>query len=110
MQRSRTWDTQELAQYLLDRANAPHKYGENDCCLCAGDGIRAMTGVDIAEDFRGYKTQRGALMAIRKVTGGSTVEHAAEYVANKYGLPEHAHPLKAQRGDLVLIEEADGSK
>lgn len=104
------WATRELHDHLLDRANAPHEYGVNDCCLFAADGIHAMTGVDIAEDFRGYSTEQGALKAIAKVAGGSTVEHAAEYCAKKYGLEQLVHPLMAQRGDLVLIEEADGFK
>jgi hypothetical protein len=108
MPRARTWDTNELHSFLLERANVPFQYGVQDCALLACDAIAAMTGVDIAQEFRGYKTQRGALRAIRKVTGGSTVEHAAVYCATKYGLTEYPHPLKAQRGDLVLIEQADG--
>jgi hypothetical protein len=67
-----------------------------------------LTGVDIAEDFRSYSTAIGALRAIRKVTGGSTVEDAAAYCANKYELPELTHPLMARRGDLVLIEQSPG--
>jgi len=110
LKRTPHWDTRELNQHLIDRAEAPHVYGQNDCCTYAADGIKAMTGIDIAEDFRGYTSEIGALKAIKKVTGGSTVEHAAEYCAKKYDLAELEHPLKAQRGDLVLIEEADGLK
>jgi hypothetical protein len=110
IKRTKHWDTREFHQHLLDRNNAPHVYGQNDCCLFACDGIKSMTGADIGEDFRGYKTELGALKAIKKVTGGTTVEHAAEYCAKKYELPELEHPLKAQRGDLVLVEETDGLK
>jgi hypothetical protein len=106
--RTQHWATRELNQHLVNRAQAPHLYGQNDCCLFAADGIKAMTGVDIAEDFRGYSTEAGALKAIKKVTDGSTVEHAAEYVAKKYDLVEYEYPLMAQRGDLVLVEQPEG--
>jgi hypothetical protein len=110
MKRSTHWATRELNQHIISRAKAPHVYGSNDCCTFAADGIKAMTGVDIAEDFRGYTTEAGALKAIKKVAGGSTVEDAASYCAKKYELTELKFPLMAQRGDLVLIEEADGLK
>jgi hypothetical protein len=110
LKRTHDWATGALHRHLLERVQAPHVYGANDCCLFAADGIQAMTGVDIAEDFRGYSTEQGALKAIAQVTAGSTVEHAAEYCAQKYGLAELEHPLTAQRGDLVLIEEEDGFK
>lgn len=110
LKRTKHWATCEYNQHLVERAEAPHVYGVNDCCLFAADGIKAMTGVDIAEDFRGYSTEQGALKAIAKVAGGSTVQDAAVYCAKKYDLAELDQPLKAQRGDLVLIEEADGFK
>lgn len=108
LNRTRHWATRELHGHLLDRATEPHVYGKNDCALFAADGIQAMTGVDIAADFRGYTTQQGALAAIKRITGGSSVEDAAVYCAAKYGLQELQHPLMAQRGDLVLLEQADG--
>lgn len=108
LKRTQHWDTREFNQHLIDRAKAPHVYGENDCCTFAADGIKAMTGVDIAEDFRGYTTEAGALKAIKQITGGGTVEDAAAYVAKKHNLEELEHPLKAQRGDLVLVEQPDG--
>jgi hypothetical protein len=68
-----------------------------------------MTGVDVASDFRGrYSTAIGALRAIRKVTGGSTVADAAAYCAHKYQLPELPHRFLAKRGDLVLVEQSPG--
>jgi hypothetical protein len=54
--------------------------------------------------MRGYTTEAGAFKAIRKITGGSTVEDAASYCAKKYGLAEYVYVLMAQRGDLVLVE------
>jgi hypothetical protein len=108
--RSHSWE-RELHSFLSSRIALPFAYRTNDCSVFACDGIQAMTGVDIAEDFRviRYATAIGALRAIRKVTGGSTVEDAAAYCADKYSLPELTHPLLAKRGDLVLIEQSAGN-
>ena len=35
-----------------------------------------------------------------------TVEDAAAYCAKKHGLVELTHPLQAQRGDLVVLEDS----
>jgi hypothetical protein len=105
--RLHSWE-REFDSFLSSRIALPFAYGSNDCCLFACDGLHSLTGVDIAEDFRGYSTATGALRAIRKVTGGSTVEDAAAYCAKKYNIPELAHPFLAKRGDLVLIEQSPG--
>jgi hypothetical protein len=88
----------------------PFVWGSNDCALFAADGIKAITGIDIAADFRGqYTTQLGALAAIKKITGGSTVADAAAYCAAKNPLfVKLEHPLMAQRGDLVIATNGDG--
>ena len=90
---------------MLARRSAPFKWGENDCALFAADGIEAITGVDIAQEFRGtYTTEAGALARIAAVCGGSTVADAAVYCAEKHGLVEWKFPLMAQRGDLVVFQ------
>jgi len=103
--RPKNWATQALGPFLRDRAGAPFKWGVNDCATFAADAIQAVTGVDIAADFRGkYEDEAGALAAIQAVCGGSTVADAAAYCAQKHGLAEWPHPLRAQRGDLVVAE------
>jgi len=82
----------------------PFIWGQNDCALFAADGIRAITGVDIAADFRGkYHDEASAMQAIKDICGGSTVADAAAYCANKHGLSELTKPLFAKRGDLVVV-------
>lgn len=104
LQRLPFWDTQLLHKFLLDNAKIPFCWGSNDCCTFAADAIKSFTGTDIAEDFRGkYKTQTGAIKAIKAITGGSTAEDAVAYVANKHGLVEYKFPLMAKRGDLVVF-------
>jgi hypothetical protein len=106
--RTHTWDTRELTQFLRERDRVPFSWGTIDCCLTPADAILAMTGTDIADDFRGkYSTEVEAFRLIREVTGGSTVADAAAHCAAKHGLVEWPSPLLAQRGDLVVIQDAD---
>jgi hypothetical protein len=103
------WHTRAFDTFLRERATTPFTWGDNDCCTFAADAIHAITGTDIAADFRGkYTTEIGALRAIAKVTGGTTVADAAAYCAAKHGLVEHTYPLMAKRGDLVVLDN-DGN-
>jgi hypothetical protein len=117
------WDTRGLHAFLLARATAPFVWGANDCALFAADAIEAMTGVDIAADFRGsdgrgkYHDEASAFALIHSVTGGTTVADAAAHCAAQHGLVEwllpHSPgtvpvpgPLLARRGDLVVLPDA----
>lgn len=101
------WATRAYHDFLLSRARMPFAWGTNDCAMFAADGIQAITGTDIAEAFRGkYADEASALAAIRGVAGGATIADAAAWCAAQHGLPEWAHPLLAQRGDLVVFEAA----
>ncbi len=107
--RSKTWETRELPAFITAHKNVPFAWGGADCCLLAADAVLAITGTDIASDFRGkYTDQASALVAIRSIAGGTTVADAAAYCAGKHDLVEWPHPLQAQRGDLVVIQDAGG--
>jgi len=113
LRRTQSWETTELHEFFLARREQSFAWGRNDCCLFPADGILAMTGVDIAADFRGkYTDHASAFALIQSVTGGSTVADAAAYCAAKFELPEWVDksgkplPLLARRGDLVVIEDA----
>jgi hypothetical protein len=106
----KTWakheHTKALISFVKANADRPFKWGTWDCALFAANGIQAMTGIDIASDFRGkYKCRKSAMAAIKDITGvaNPTVADAAAYCATKHGLTELKHPLKAQRGDLVTV-------
>ena len=101
------WRTREYHEFLLDSVRLPFIWGVRDCALFAASGIEAVTGVDIAEDFRGkYTDEASAFALIKTLTGGTTVEDATVYCTTKHGLVEWEHPLMAQRGDLVVLEES----
>ena len=100
------WATRAFHDFLLARANEPFAWGSHDCALFAADGIQALTGVDIAADFRGkYSDEAGAIAAIKSIANGTTVEEAAAYCAAQHNLAEWKSPLLAQRGDLVTLED-----
>lgn len=103
--RVKHWATQSYHHFLLDRARTPFAWGSHDCALFAADAVKAISGVDIADDFRGkYSTEDEAYALIQSVTGGTSVGDAAAHCAAKHGLAEHKHPLMAKRGDLVVLE------
>lgn len=103
--RVKHWDTVALHAFLLERVHQPFEWGKNDCALFAADAVLAMTGTDIAAEFRGkYTDEASAFALIKTVTGGTTVADAAVYCAKQHALPEWDAPRRAQRGDLVVIE------
>ena len=108
--RVKNWDTKAYHDYLVAVASKPFAWGSNDCALFAANGIKAITGVDVADDFQGkYTDEASAFALIQKVTGGTTVGDAAAHCAKKYGMTERANPLFAARGDLVVFQAPTGS-
>jgi hypothetical protein len=107
--RTHTWEA-DLHHYLTDQLDQPFQFGARDCCLFVCDAVLAMTGTDVAEDFRGrYSTAIGAARTIRSITGtGPTVEDAAIYVTSKFEMPKLDAVLLAQRGDVVLYDGDEG--
>lgn len=102
--RTQHWATREFHDFLIQEAYKPFEWGVRDCCTFAANAIKSFTNVDLADDFRDkYTTKIGAFRAIKSVAGGSTIEDAAVYCANKHGLVERKYPLMAQRGDLVVF-------
>lgn len=77
-------------------AGTRFEWGVSDCALDGANWVKACTGVDYAEDFRGrYKTPRGAVTALRRYGSGSlsaTIDQMVPGVPIQQG---------ARRGDLV---------
>ena len=104
------WDTRAFNTFLMTAKDTPFRWGVQDCCLIAANAIQAVTGTDIADDFRGkYDSEQTAYALITTVTGAAnpTVIDAAAHCAAKHGLIENAYPLMAKRGDLVVIANGD---
>lgn len=70
-------------------------WGQNDCCLFAADAVLAMTGADLAGDYRGsYDDVKSAL---RVMPQGGLREVATR------ALGEPISSLMAAVGDVVLM-------
>ncbi|HXJ41389.1 MAG TPA: hypothetical protein VNH18_19060 [Bryobacteraceae bacterium] len=100
-------------QSRLERFISAHRadtfaYGRWDCCLFVCSAIEAMTGTDIAARFRGkYTSRRGAMAAVREVTGRASVRSVAEDAAMQFEMP--TIPVRqAKRGDMALIQRGGG--
>ncbi|HZP31886.1 MAG TPA: hypothetical protein VFB23_00890 [Candidatus Acidoferrales bacterium] len=112
MKRFEDWPTR-LDEFIDSRRNAPFAWGSNDCCLFACDAVLAMTGEDLAADFRGkYSDARGAIHVLRDFLKGigddaPLIEALAVHIARIREIKEIA-PRFAQRGDVVLFEDAHG--
>lgn len=93
--RAGDWEDR-LATYLDRMSEEPFKYGTNDCALFVAGAIKAMTGVDPAEDYRGkYDTQRAAAEALKEYGEGTLLKTVRAWAEEK-----SVH--FAQRGDLVM--------
>lgn len=110
LKRATNWAIDSYHKFLVESTAKPFAWGTWDCSMFAADGIQAITGTDVAAEFRGkYTDESGAFALIKQVTGGSTVADAAAWVAKEHGMAELTHPLMAQRGDLVVFEAPTGA-
>lgn len=92
------WD-RRLAATLTDHIRTPSEWGKMDCILRAADAVMAVTGTDLAEDYRGkYSNEIGAAKLLKKLKCENV-----EQLIQKYFEP--VGRLKAQRGDLVTVED-----
>ena len=80
--------------FLSQRQSVPFRWGENDCCLFAADCVLAITGVDLAVEFRGMGARRSARFV--RAAGG------LEALVSRYlGFPIAAQD--AAQGDVVQV-------
>lgn len=104
MKRYHDWETR-LLSFLLSRRHTPFAWGGHDCSLFACDAVLAMTGVDIAADFRGrYTTKAGAYKVVKAFVPSAKLEDLAEARGQEAGMQCLVMPLAAKRGDIVLVE------
>lgn len=99
--RQEGWES-ALFDYIRAARSRPFVWGEFDCCLFVADIIAAMTGVDVAADFRGrYSTATGALRLVKK--SGGDLDGLAETVFSGLGIDPLSSPLMAGRGDILRL-------
>jgi len=93
MTRLADWD-RLLDAFLQENLKRPFEFGTWDCGLFTAGAIQAMTGVDLAETYRGtYHSEEEA-----KALG------TPEEIVGKSALADFGcEPNFAHRGDLVLL-------
>lgn len=103
---ARRWDwASRLADCVEVARGRPFRWGEHDCCLFTCDCVAAMTGTDPGVAFREtYGDEAGARRALRRFAGGGLAAVAAR-LARLHGY-EEVPPVKAGRGDVVLLSGA----
>jgi hypothetical protein len=102
-QRISNWP-RALADFVESRRATPFKWGEHDCCLFAADAVIAITGIDLASDFRG--TYDSELSAMRIINANTDFETLIASHCERFGFGQI--PVQfAGRGDLVIVEGLD---
>jgi hypothetical protein len=91
------WESR-LLTVVEHAALCPFAWGTNDCCLFALRCAEAVTGLSDLVILKPYKSARGALREVKRLGG---LEQAA---SDALGAPL-LNPLRAQRGDIVLVEQ-----
>jgi hypothetical protein len=100
---------ERLARYLEEAQEREKEWGVFDCGMFAAGAIEAMTGVDLAAEFRGqYAGSISAEKAMRRYCGGG-LEQLAAKVALRAELAE-IDPRLAQRGDPVIVRDAEAGE
>jgi len=88
-----------LQAYLRDVANRPFAYGSHDCALFAAGAVAAITGADLAAEYRGlYTSLKGGLKLLDR-------DGIADHVAFLRGRFDEIAPAFAAVGDIAVIGE-----
>lgn len=100
LKRIRNW-RQALSEIIEARRRVPFS-DENNCAMFLADCVLAMTGVDLAADYRGkFSTVEEGMVLMRR--DGFTDMGA--FLAKTL---EERHPAFAAVGDITLIDEWTG--
>jgi len=97
------WE-QRLDDVIAGARDVPYVLGQHDCLRVALRTVEALTGVDRWSEFEGYATKREALATIAKF--GSSFEAAISWFFGE----DSVDTRLARRGDICLVETADGEK
>lgn len=89
-----------LTAYLAGCAKTPFAEGSHDCALFAAGAVEAMTGRNMAADWRGrYTTIRGGIRVLRRAGHDDHIALAASL------FPETSTP---QLGDIAVMPTERG--
>jgi len=89
-----------LSASIEARRRSLHVYGGNDCGLFVADCIAAMTGIDIAADFRGRYDSLASAVTMLQAAGYADL---CEVLAARL---EEIHPSRARAGDVMAFDSS----
>jgi hypothetical protein len=95
----------KLNGLLSERHGSDFTWGQHDCCLFVGDAVLAMSGVDIAEWFRGKYSDSHKAYSLLKDYAGGGIESVMDKLAELYHMAEIPR-MTASHGDIALCEVA----
>lgn len=89
-----------LFEFIDGRRETKFRYGRHDCVMFAGDCVKAMTGLDMVEDWRGE--YRGKRKADQLIAAGpsATLESLVVSKMLQFRVPE-VGVRYISRGDLI---------
>lgn len=90
-----------MAEAIESRRTAAFEWGKNDCVLFTADIVKAMTDVDMMEEWRGKYDDKESAHRLIAANGG--FEAFVENVCENHGLTE-INPNFAQRGDIAFFD------
>lgn len=100
LKRRQDWPEQ-LVRAIKEKQSSKFQYGVHDCCLSVCDCVLAMTDVDLADKFRGYKTSKGAKTRLGEHDG---LHGLAQHIADEHGIVQLVMK-HARRGDVALVDD-----
>jgi uncharacterized protein DUF6950 len=102
MKRVQNWNSLLPSHTSANGRGKKFVWGAFDCALAACDSIKAITGVDPGENYRGKYSTAAEASAVIAQAGFATLGDFAAKVAAEYGMQEIG-PRQARRGDLVFV-------
>lgn len=99
LHRKKDWRIR-LSRYLSDIRSEPFEYGKHDCALFAAGAIKAITGKDIAKEWRGkYSSLEESRKTLREI-GVRNHINLAKRLLHKTDEPV--------AGDIAIVNTEEG--
>lgn len=92
-----------LEEFLNSRLTARFKWGTHDCCLFVADALVHCGYPDYGKGIRGYQTEQGAMLAIRRVASSDGVRGTMQWLAREYGFTPVSPLERPREGDVACL-------
>ncbi len=96
-----------LNEFIETNRFKPFVWGSHDCCAFAADGIKEITGIDIAKELRNTYSDKDGADAIINQYGG--IPKMFESLMQKYDVKFcQSRRQFLGRGDIAILKLSDG--